>query len=182
MPKQIKIDHGRNDQFTPQVMINVKSYLFLVLTFSLFTYIGPFTRRLRLHVPFLAPFFSAAPLIFLTYFNVMCEHHHRNAFNPFLNGKKKRVNQAVRSAFAYFFDLCRLFAYHTHPPSPHMLTRMHSSRMRATHSSSHLLGGGVCLSACGGVTPPIPPGVGLDPPPGCGPGDPPRPDPSTSPP
>ena len=47
------------------------------------------------------------------------------------------------------------------------VTRMHSSRMRTTRSSSHLLGG-VCLNACWDT-------------PGCGPGDPPRPDPSTFP-
>ena len=46
-------------------------------------------------------------------------------------------------------------------------TRMHSSRMRTAHSSSH---GGICISACWD-TPPL--GVGLEIPPGCGPGDPP---------
>ena len=56
------------------------------------------------------------------------------------------------------------------------VTRMHSSRMRATRSSSRLLGG-VCLSVgletLPGVGLEIPPGVSLDPP-GCGPGDPPQ--------
>ena len=28
-------------------------------------------------------FLSATPLIFFTFWNVMCEHHHRNSFNPF---------------------------------------------------------------------------------------------------
>ena len=64
------------------------------------------------------------------------------------------------------------------------VTRMHSSRMRTTRSSRHLLGG-VCLNACWD----IPLGVGLETPPGhtpqlppwCGPRDPLRPDLSTSP-
>ena len=53
---------------------------------------------------------------------------------------------------------------------------MHSSRMHTTHSSSNLLGEGVCLSACWDTNPPL--GVGLETPqtpqlpPGCGPGDP----------
>ena len=53
---------------------------------------------------------------------------------------------------------------------------MHSSRMRTTCSSSHLLMGGVCLCACWDT----PLSVGLKTSPRCGPGDP-RPDPSTSP-
>ena len=71
-------------------------------------------------------------------------------------------------------------------------TRMHSSRMSTAHSSSRLLGRGVCLSACWDTPwvwawrPPLrcgpgdPPGVGLETPqvwpgdpPGCGPGYPP---------
>ena len=36
-----------------------------------------------LHITFFSPFLSAAPLIYLTYFNVMCEQHHSNSFNPF---------------------------------------------------------------------------------------------------
>ena len=39
--------------------------------------------RLRLHVSFFAFFLSAAPLIFLMYFNVMREQHYKNSFNPF---------------------------------------------------------------------------------------------------
>ena len=35
------------------------------------------------HITFFSPFLTAAPLIYLTYFKVMCEHHHRNSFNPF---------------------------------------------------------------------------------------------------
>ena len=35
------------------------------------------------HVTFFSPFLTAAPLIYLTYFNVMCEQHHSNSFNPF---------------------------------------------------------------------------------------------------
>ena len=62
-------------------------------------------------------------------------------------------------------------------------TRMHSSRMRTTHSSSCLLGS-VCLSACWDTSPGVgletpPPSVGLETPPwvwawkppGCEPGD-----------
>ena len=45
------------------------------------------TLTLRSHVPFFAPFLSAA-LDFLMHFNIMCEQHHRNLFNPFLNGVK----------------------------------------------------------------------------------------------
>ena len=59
---------------------------------------------------------------------------------------------------------------------------MHSSRMRTARSSSRLLGGRVCLSACWDTHRP---GVGLETSPSCGPGDPlgvgletpPRPDP-----
>ena len=40
-----------------------------------------------LRSPFFAPFLSAA-LDFLMHFNIMCEQHHRNLFNPFLNGVK----------------------------------------------------------------------------------------------
>ena len=76
------------------------------------------------------------------------------------------------------------------------MTRIHSSRMRTTRSSSHQLGGGSLPQCMLGYTPwvwgpGVPPGVGLDPPPrvwawrpslwpdplnpppGCGPGDPP---------
>ena len=54
---------------------------------------------LRLHAPFFGPFLSAAPLIFLTAFYVMCEQHRRNTFNPFYDGEKNgaktlRVNEA----------------------------------------------------------------------------------------
>ena len=42
----------------------------------------------RLLVSVMSPFLSAAPLIFLTYFNNMCEEHHVNPFSPFYNGKK----------------------------------------------------------------------------------------------
>ena len=45
-----------------------------------------------------------------------------------------------------------------------IVTRMHSSRMRTARSSSRLLGGGVCLSACSDT----PPGLGLDIPLGVG--------------
>ena len=56
-------------------------------------------------------------------------------------------------------------------------TRMHSSRMSTAHSSSRLLGRGVCLSACWD-TPWVwawrpPPQVWAWRPPRCGPGDPP---------
>ena len=65
-----------------------------------------------------------------------------------------------------------------------MVTRMHSTRMRTARSSSRLLEGGVCLSACWDPPPwawtwPTPLGVGLETPLGvgletlwCGPGDP----------
>ena len=48
------------------------------------------------------------------------------------------------------------------------LTRMHSSRMRTAPSSSHLLGGGDCLSACWDTPTPW----AWRSPPRCGPGDP----------
>ena len=57
-----------------------------------------------------------------------------------------------------------------------LITRMHSSRIRTTRSSCHLLGG-VCLSACWdappGCGPGDPPSQTPQPPPRCGPGDPP---------
>ena len=51
-----------------------------------------------------APFFfflSVEPLIFLTYFDAMCEQRHNNAFNQFLTGEKTvwktlRKNQSLR--------------------------------------------------------------------------------------
>ena len=65
--------------------------------------------RLGLHVLLLAPFSLATPLIFLTYFSVMCEQHHRSSFNPFLNDEKNevktlRVHQA-RDLRKYLIDL-----------------------------------------------------------------------------
>ena len=35
------------------------------------------------HITFFSPFLTAALLIYLTYFNVMCEQHHSNSFKPF---------------------------------------------------------------------------------------------------
>ena len=66
------------------------------------------------------------------------------------------------------------------PPSEFInITRMHSSRMHTARSSSRLLGGGVCLSACWDTPPWVwawrpsqcgpgnpPPGIGLETPPG----------------
>ena len=43
-----------------------------------------------------ALFLSAEPLIFLTYFNVMCEQYHRHSFNPFLNSEKNGAKNVVR--------------------------------------------------------------------------------------
>ena len=36
-----------------------------------------------LQIMFFSPFLSAAPLIFLTFCNVMCKQHQRNVVNPF---------------------------------------------------------------------------------------------------
>ena len=36
-----------------------------------------------LHITLFIPYLSAPPLIFFTFCNVMCEHHHRNTFNSF---------------------------------------------------------------------------------------------------
>ena len=74
---------------------------------------------------------------------------------------------------------------HCHRQTDARETRMHSSRMRTTCSSSHLLRG--CLPQCMlEYTPQVwawkPPWVWVwRHPPRCGPGDPPRPDPSSSP-
>ena len=46
-----------------------------------------FTFWVDSHIPLESQILSAAPLIFLTYFNVTHEQYHKNAFNPFLNGK-----------------------------------------------------------------------------------------------
>ena len=34
-------------------------------------------------------------ILVLTYFNVMCEQHHRNSVNPFINGEKNGVKNVM---------------------------------------------------------------------------------------
>ena len=84
------------------------------------------------------------------------------------------------------YVVASLFSYHTQLEIP-LETRMHSTRMRTTRSSSHQLG--VCLSACwdtpprhGPGDPPLARPLNLPPPPGCGPGDPPGKTPQAPPP
>ena len=105
-------------------------------------------RRLRSHVPFFTSFLSAAPLISLMYFNVMCEQHHRNSFNPFLNIKIKiKGVKTLHLNQPFSLDV---------PLENRLITRMHSSRMRTVRSSGHL-SGGVCSGGCllpGGVSAP----------------------------
>ena len=52
-----------------------------------------------LHITFFSPFLSAAPLIYLTYFNVMCEQHHRNSFNHFKMMGKRATNLTCEPGF-----------------------------------------------------------------------------------
>ena len=62
-----------------------------------------------LHVAFFSPFLLAVPLIFLTYFNVMCKHLHWILWNPFFNG----LNNGLKNATCK-----RTLTVKVHPGSP----------------------------------------------------------------
>ena len=74
--------------------------------------INTVTMKTCSHVPLKSPFLSAAPLIFLTYSNVMCEQHHRISFYPILNGKKNGIfNGACESSATQWVDDPMYFSF-----------------------------------------------------------------------
>ena len=52
-----------------------------------------------------------APLIFLTYFDVMCKEYHRNTFNPFYNREKwcKKTLRVNQVQIKFELDYCFTF-------------------------------------------------------------------------
>ena len=63
-----------------------------------------------LHVMFFDSFLSAAPLIFFTFCNIMCEQHQKNAFNVFKKQREKWFdNVTCKPCFRVFhFTIYRL--------------------------------------------------------------------------